>query len=186
MEIVFYAILAIIAIAGLIVFIASRKPDTFRCERRTLIKAPPAAIYTHLVDLTLWHQWSPWAKKDPNMRMEFSEPTSGIGAWQRWDGNGQVGSGKMIISADEPAQRIEYRLEFLTPFTATNFAELVLTPKGDDTEVVWAMHGPAPLISKVMDLLMNMDKMIGNDFETGLTDLKAICESKPARLDASS
>ena len=178
MEIVFYILLAIIAIVASILLIASRKPDTFRCERRTMIKAAPEAIYTHLRDLRLWSRWSPWARKDPSMRMEFSDPAIGLGAWQSWAGNGQVGSGKMIISADEPVRRIEYRLEFLAPFKATNFAELVLMPRADGTEVMWSMHGPAPLLSKVMDLLMNMDKMIGRDFDAGLANLAEIVEGR--------
>ena len=170
-------VLIVFAIGG-VVYIASRKPDVFRVERRMVINAPAEAIFDHINTIRTWEAWSPWQKKDPAMRQAYSGPAAGVGAAQAWEGNNQVGKGRMSITASEPPRRVELSLTFEKPFKAQNTVELSLRPVSSGTEIAWVMYGPANLMSKVMDLLMNMDKMCGNDFEAGLSNLKALVEPR--------
>jgi hypothetical protein len=165
------------AICGLLL-VASRKPDTFRVERRLRIAATPDAIFLHLNDLETWLTWSPWAGKDPNAKNTFGALRAGKGASMRWEGNKEVGVGTMTITETAPDRSLAMRLDFEKPFKGTNFAEFTLKPDGASTEVTWSLHGPAPLVTKIMDLLMNMDRMIGRDFEAGLANLKARVEAR--------
>jgi hypothetical protein len=175
-------LLAILVIVFLVVdvalFMAWRKPDIFRVERRATIHAPAETVFAGINDLVAWQGWSPWAKKDPNAKATFGTITVGTGATFGWDGDRNVGKGQMTITDSRPVSGVTFRLDFEKPFKGTNIAEFTLTPVAGGTEVVWAMHGPANLMSKVMDLLLNMDRMVGRDFEAGLANLKAIAESK--------
>ncbi len=168
-----------LAIAGILV-LASRKPDEFTIERRAVVHGTPEAVFAEINDLKRWQNWSPWAKRDPNAVFDFTENTIGPGASLKWAGNKQVGTGRMTIAESKPGTLVRYRLEFEKPFKATNMASFDLRPAPGGTEVIWSMRGPAPLISKVMDLLMNMDRMIGKDFEQGLSNLKALMGGKSA------
>jgi uncharacterized protein YndB with AHSA1/START domain len=163
------------AVCGLLLM-ASRKPDTFRVERRARIAATPEVIFPHINDLEIWQAWSPWARKDPNAKNTFGAVRAGKGASMRWEGNKEVGVGTMTITETVPNSALTMCLDFEKPFKATNFAEFSLKPEGASTEVIWSLHGPAPLMTKIMDLLMNMDRMIGRDFEAGLSNLKARVE----------
>ena len=176
----FGVILVLLALAvGGVLVMASQKPDIFRVERRASISAPAATVFAEINTIRAWEAWSPWQKKDPAMKQVYSGPAAGVGAAQAWQGNNQVGTGKMTIIESVSDQKVTFQLDFEKPFKANNIAELTLQPEGNGTTVViWAMHGPAPLMAKVMDLLMNMDKMCGRDFDAGLTSLKVICEAK--------
>ena len=173
-----YTLLALAGVIVGLVFVASRKPDTFRVERRARVAATPEAIFPHINSLEAWQVWSPWAKKDPNAKNIFGPVRVGPGASMRWEGNKEVGVGTMTITQTVPNSALTMRLDFEKPFTATNIAEFTLRPDGNATEVIWSLHGPAPLVTKIMDLLMNMDRMIGRDFEAGLANLKAIAEAR--------
>lgn len=163
------------AVVALVV-IASRKPNVFRIERRITLSAPPAVIFPYLDSLEAWQSWSPWARKDPNMRTTYGPARAGLGASMGWEGNGQVGKGQMRIIESRAPEQVVYQLEFEKPFRASNRASFVLTPVASGTELVWSMEGPATLINKVMDQLMNMDRMVGRDFEAGLANLRALVE----------
>ncbi|MBX9799033.1 MAG: SRPBCC family protein [Burkholderiaceae bacterium] len=171
----------IIAIAVLVVIIAilvfaTTKPDTFRVERTTTIKAPPEKIYPLINDFHSWTTWSPYEKKDPDMKRTHSGAASGQGAVYEWDGDKNVGKGRMEITESSPASRIVIKLDFLAPFEAHNTAEFTLQPQGDATQVTWSMYGPASYMSKLMSVFFNMDKMVGDDFAIGLANLKAAAE----------
>ena len=172
------AVVAVIAVAGLLAYAATR-PDTLRVERSATIAAPAGRIFPHIAELRAWGAWSPWEKKDPAMKRTFEGPDSGKGAIYAWNGNKNVGSGRMEITEAAPPGRIVIRLDFLTPFEAHHTAEFTLEPHNDATRVLWVMHGPQSFLSKLMGIFMNMDRMIGNDFEAGLASLKALAE-KPA------
>ncbi len=170
-----FLFLLLLAVAAFL-FIASRKPDTFSVQRSAVMKVPPDKIFAQLNDLHLWNVWSPWAKKDPAMKLEYSGPRSGVGAAQAWDGNKNVGKGRMEISSSTPPSKISYNLNFEKPMRANNQAEFTLTPEGSDTRVKWVMSGPVSFPAKIMHSLFDMDKMIGKDFEAGLANLRAIVE----------
>jgi hypothetical protein len=171
-------IAAVLALAiAAVLILASRKPDTLRVQRAASIHAPPEKIFALINDFHAWRAWSPYEDRDPNLQRTYSGAASGKGAVYEWAGNRQVGSGRMEI-LDAPApNRVAIKLDFFTPFEGHNTAEFTLLPQGDATNVTWLMHGPAPLMSKVMQVFMNMDNMIGKDFATGLANLKRITEA---------
>jgi len=167
--------LLVVAIAGVLIF-AATQPDTFRVQRTASVKAPPEKIFALINDLRGWASWSPYEAKDPAMKRTFSGPPGGVGAVYAWQGNSEVGEGRMEVIQTTPPGRIVIKLDFLKPFEAHNTAEFTMEPKAGATDVTWAIYGPCPYISKVMGVVFNMDTMIGKDFEIGLASLKALAE----------
>ncbi len=170
-------VLAVIAVAVIALLIyASTRPDSFRVQRSITIKAPADKIFPEVNDLRAQQSWSPWEAKDPAMKRSYSGEQSGKGAKYEWQGNKQVGHGRMEIVESTPPTKVLMKLDFVTPFPANNMAEFVLEPKGDSTVVTWAIYGPSPFMSKLMGVFMSFDTMIGKEFETGLANLKARME----------
>jgi uncharacterized protein YndB with AHSA1/START domain len=168
-------IVVVLVITAALIY-AATKPNTFRVQRTVNIKASPDKVFEFVNDFHTWAAWSPWEKKDLAMKKTHSGPAQGKGAVLEWDGNKDVGTGRMEVLESVPASQIRIKLDFLKPFEAHNQAEFTLTPKDGSTNVTWAMYGPQPFMMKVMDLVMNMDKMVGKDFEDGLANLKALAE----------
>jgi uncharacterized protein YndB with AHSA1/START domain len=164
-------IVVTLLVAGLAVFVASR-PDEFRVERSALIQAPPAALFAQVNDFHQWQHWSPWAKRDPAMRVDYEGAERGVGATQRWAGNKEVGKGSATIVDSVANERVRIQLEFLEPFHASNQAEFSFTPEGGGTRVNWSMSGRNGFVGKAMGLVFDMDKMVGGDFEQGLQQLR--------------
>jgi uncharacterized protein YndB with AHSA1/START domain len=169
-----FLFLAILLIA--VLGFAMTRPDTFRVERHLLIKAPPEAIYERLQDFRRWSEWSPWEKLDPAMQRRHEGATSGVGAIYSWEGNDKVGVGRMEVTDATPVSRLVIKLDFIKPFEGHNVAEFSLSPGTEGTDVRWAMHGPSPFLSKLMQVFFSMDAMIGKDFEAGLHNLKTATE----------
>lgn len=166
--------------AAFVLVLALLKPNQFRIERQTFIDAAPAHIFAAINDFARWPAWSPWAAKDPAATSTFGAVTAGTGASFAWEGNNKVGKGAMTILQSLPPSRIAIRLDFEKPFKATNFADFTLEPENGGTRLTWSMQGPAGFVSKIMDVLFNMDKMIGRDFEAGLKSLKIQSEAEAA------
>ena len=167
-------IIIAVLIAGVLILAATR-PDTFRVERSTGIKAPPEKIFALINDFDRWGAWSPWEKKDAAMKRTFGAK-SGKGATYAWEGNKDVGQGRMEIADSVPPSRIAIKLDFVKPFEAHNDVVFVLEPKGDTTQVRWTMQGHTPYFAKIIHVFIDMDKMVGKDFEAGLASLKAAAE----------
>jgi uncharacterized protein YndB with AHSA1/START domain len=171
------AAVVLVAVA-IVLILAANKPNEFRVQRSVTIKAPADKIYPLIVDLKGWASWSPYEKKDPGMKRTFSGASSGKGAVYEWDGDKNVGHGRMEITHVDTPSKVMIKLDFFAPFEAHNTAEFSLTPQGDSTNVTWAMYGPNVFLGKVMQVFMNMDKMVGTDFEAGLQSLKARVEKR--------
>ncbi len=169
------AVVLVIAIA-VVLGLAIRKPDVLRVTRAIPVNAPPEKIFPAISDFHQWGTWSPYEHKDPAMKRTFSGAENGKGAIYAWDGNNNVGSGRMEILEASAPSKIVIKLDFFKPFEGHNTAEFTMLPQGDATNLVWVMYGPAPLMSKVMQVFMNMDNMIGKDFEVGLANLKKLTE----------
>jgi carbon monoxide dehydrogenase subunit G len=167
--------LLVVLIATVLIY-AATKPDTFRVQRTTSVKAPPEKIFPLINDFHNFGAWSPYEKKDPAMKRTLSGASNGKGAVYEWEGDHNVGKGRMEITDTSPPSRVTINLDFVKPFATHNIVEFTLEPQGDSTNVTWAMHGPSPYIAKVMHVFFDMDSMVGNDFETGLANLKAIAE----------
>jgi len=170
-----FALVIAVAIVALLVF-AWTKPNTFRVERTARIDAPAEKIYPFIEDFHRWGAWSPWEKLDPAMQRTFSGAPHGTGAVYAWAGNKNVGQGRMEIADAVPSSRVTINLDFLEPFESHNTTEFLLEPQGNGTKVIWAMYGPNTYMGKLMSVFASMDKMIGKDFEKGLTNLKAAAE----------
>jgi uncharacterized protein YndB with AHSA1/START domain len=171
------AVVGVLVVAVAVVLaLAATQPDTFRVQRAIAINAPPEKIYPLLSDLRRSVEWSPYEKKDPDMRRTYRGAPSGKGAIYEWDGDSNVGAGRIEIADVSPPSRVVLNLEMIRPFMAQNVVEYSLEPKEGATNVTWSMHGPMPFVSKVMCLFFDMDKMVGNDFEAGLSNLKTLAE----------
>lgn len=169
------AALVALIIAAFLIFAATR-PDTFQLQRSAHMKAPPEKIYVILNDFHQWGGWSPWEKLDPQMKRTYNNVASGKGATYAWEGNSHVGQGSMEITESSAPSKLVLKLDFVKPLEGHNIVEFNLTPAGDGTDVTWAMHGPQPYIGKVLHLVFNMERMVGDQFETGLANLKALAE----------
>ena len=169
------ALVLAVGIAGVLAY-ATTRPDTFRVYRSASIKAPPEKIFPLINDFHAWIMWSPYENRDPAMRRTYGAATSGKGAVYEWDGNGQVGSGRITITEASPSSQVLIALDMIKPFAAHNNVAFTLRPENDGTIVTWDMRGGVPYLAKVMHMFFNMDKMVGGDFEAGLANLKAIAE----------
>ena len=170
-------ILVIAAILAVLVM-AATKPDNFRMQRSLTINAPADVIYGHIDDFHKWREWSPWEQLDPDLKRSYSGEAHGVGAVYDWESTGKAGQGRMTIREAAASHRLLINLDFVKPFPATNSAEFLLQPQGGSTVVTWAMFGPSPFMSKLMSTVMNMDDLIGKDFERGLQNLKRLSEAK--------
>ena len=174
----FITIVAIVLATAILIVLglASAKPDTFSVRRSAIVQAPAEEIFLLVNNFHEWAKWSPWEKRDPAMKRDYSGAESGNGAVYAWDGNKNVGSGRMeILDASSPS-KIAIKLDFFKPFEGHNMAEFTFVPEAAATNVIWVMHGPSSFVSKVMQVFMNLDKMIGRDFEAGLANLKTLTE----------
>jgi uncharacterized protein YndB with AHSA1/START domain len=176
MKIIKKLALAVVVLVAAVLIFAATRPDTLRVERTVTIKAPAAKIFPFINDFHNWGSWSPYEKRDPNMKRTFSGAPSGKGAVYEWQGNSEVGAGRMEITDASAPSKIVIKLDFIAPFEGHNTAEFTMQPSGDATTVTWLMHGPNRYLGKVIGVFMNMDKMIGSDFETGLSNLKLATE----------
>jgi uncharacterized protein YndB with AHSA1/START domain len=171
----FIALVLIVIVAGVLILAATR-PDTLHVERTVTIKAPPEKIFPYINDFHQWGSWSPYEKRDPAMKRTYSGAPSGKGAVYEWAGNSEVGSGRMEITDTSVPSKVAIKLDFITPFEGHNVAEFTMQPSGDSTNVTWMMHGPNRYLGKVIGVFLNMDSMIGSDFEAGLSNLKTLTE----------
>lgn len=168
-------LLIAIFVAGVLGF-ATTKPDTFSVQREVTVKAAPDKVAALVTDFQKWQLWSPWEKLDPDMQRTYGGAASGLGAKYVWHGDDKVGAGRMEIIEAAAPERTVIRLDFLKPFESHNTTVFTLTPQGDGTKVNWTMTGPSPYVSKVMNVFVSMDTMIGKDFDKGLANLKEVAE----------
>ena len=169
-------VLALLVIAGGLLLFAATKPDTFQVQRTVTIKAPPEKIFALIGDVHRWGIWSPYEKLDPAMRRTLSGAAEGKGSIYEWDSDSRAGRGRMEITDASPPSQVTIKLDFVKPIEGHNTAEFTLEPKGDSTNVTWLMYGPSAYIAKVIGIFVSMDKMIGDDFEAGLANLKSVAE----------
>ena len=171
-----------VLILGFVAFVATR-PGEFVISRKATIAAPPAVIFPIVNDLHNFAKWSPWNELDPKMATTFEGAPAGVGQIYSWKGNDQVGEGRMTITESKPNDLLVMKLEFLKPFEATNTTSIGLAA-GPSTEVIWKMEGKNNFMSKAAGVFMNMDELIGKDFEKGLAKLKAVAEEEAKKAPA--
>src|SRR6476660_2450118 len=159
---VIIAVVLAIVIA-VVLILAMTKPDTFRVERAAPVNASAEKVFPLIADFHQWLSWSPWEGRDPALKRTYSGAERGKGAVYAWEGNKNVGSGRMEILDAAPSSKVVIKLDFIAPFEAHNTAEFTMLPQGNATNVHWVMHGPSQFMSKVMQVFVSFDKMIGKD-----------------------
>jgi uncharacterized protein YndB with AHSA1/START domain len=168
-----------IALACLIVVllgVVAMQPDDFKVVRSATIAAPASKVFAMANDFHKWEDWSPWAKLDPEAKNTFEGPDSGKGAMFSWDGNDKVGAGKMTILESRPDELIRINLEFFRPMQDSSITEFAFKPEGAKTQITWSMSGHHTFVSKGICMFMNMDKVIGESFEKGLSKMRELAE----------
>jgi uncharacterized protein YndB with AHSA1/START domain len=173
-------LLVVALLLVVLVIVIATRPGEFRVSRSATIAAAPEVVFPHVNELRKWDTWSPWAKLDPNAKNSFDGPSAGQGASMSWAGNNEVGEGKMTITESRPNELVRFKLEFYKPMAGTSEAEFTFKPEGGGTRVTWTMTGKNDFIGKAVCLVMNMDQMIGGQFEKGLAGMKAVAEA-PAK-----
>lgn len=168
--------IAILVLVVVILGFAATKPDTFQVQRSITMKTAPEKAFALINDFHQWESWSPWEKMDLTMKKKHSGTESGKGAIYEWEGNDKVGKGRMEITHVSAPNEVHIQLDFIKPFECKNEVDFTLSGQGDTTNVTWNMHGPSPYFSKLMQVFMSMDSMVGKDFETGLANLKNVAE----------
>jgi Polyketide cyclase / dehydrase and lipid transport len=176
-KILLYGIVAIVLIIAIFCVVVAMQPAHYTVERSATINAPAPVVFAQVNDFHKWQAWSPWEKIDPNIKKEFSGAAAGNGAIYSWVGNKDVGEGRMTIVESNPSSAIKIKLEFIKPFAATNATDFTFTPQGNSTNVKWTMSGDKNFVAKAFTIFMDMDKMVGADFEKGLTQMKTVSEA---------
>jgi uncharacterized protein YndB with AHSA1/START domain len=170
-------LIALAVIVVVFAVIVALQPSEFRVARTATISVPPPAVFAQVNDFHKWEAWNPWGKIDPAMKQTYEGTPDGTGAVYTWSGNNEVGEGRMTITESRPSDLIRIKLEFLKPFAGTSIAEFTFKPEGTQTMVTWSMAGKNNFMAKAFGLFMNMDKMIGGQFDKGLAQMKSVAES---------
>jgi uncharacterized protein YndB with AHSA1/START domain len=173
-------ILGVVALV-VVVFLAyvAMLPGSYRVERSVVVAAPAETVYGAVADLRRWGEWSPWEKLDPGMKKEFAGTPAAPGSTYHWAGNDKVGEGRMTLVEASPPSRLAYKLEFLKPWESVSTSDFTLAPEGAGTRVSWSMRGEIGFVEKIFGVFMDMNAMIGKDFEQGLASLKQVAEAGP-------
>ena len=161
-------LIGVAVVVLLLAIVVAMQPSEFRVTRSATIDAPPATAFAQVNNFHNWRAWSPWEKLDPDLKRTYEGPAEGKGADYSWVGNSDVGEGRMTITESRPSELVKIRLEFIKPMAAVSTTDFTFKPQGDQTLVTWDMTGHNGFISKAFCMFMNMDKMVGSDFEKGL------------------
>ena len=174
-----WTLAAVAAVIVVFLMVVALQPSDFKVERSATMRAPAPAAFAQVNDFQNWQAWSPWEKVDPGLKRQYEGPKAGTGAVYAWQGNKDVGEGRMTIMESRPGELVRIKLEFFKPFAATNTAEFSFKPAGaDTTAVTWSMAGQNNFLSKAICLFVDMDRMVGGMFDQGLTQMKAIVERR--------
>ena len=171
-------LVGIVTVIALLAIVVALQSSTFSVSRSARIAAAPSAVFAHVNDFHNWLAWSPWEKLDPLMKRRYEGAEAGTGAVYSWSGNNQVGEGRTTITESRPGELVKMRLEFFRPFKGDNDVEFTFTPEGKGSTITWSMIGKKNFMSKAFGLIMNMDKMCGDQFDKGLANLKSVVEAE--------
>jgi hypothetical protein len=172
-----YLLIGFAAVVIVFLVVVALQPAEFKVTRSVTVGAPPDAVFPHVNVLKNWEAWNPWGKIDPKMKLTYDGPPAGVGASYSWAGNSQVGEGRATITDSQPNERVQLKLEFFKPMAGVSVADFTFQPRGEQTQVNWAMTGENNFIGKAICLFVSMDAMIGGQFEKGLAELKRAAES---------
>ena len=166
------------AVVVVLVIVIAVQPSQFHVARTVSVAAPAPVVFAQVNDFHKWSAWSPWARMDPAMKQAYKGAPSGAGAVYTWAGNHDVGEGRMTITESRPSDLIRIKLEFFKPFAGVSTAEFTFKPEGQQTLVAWSMTGRTTFVTKAVHLFLSVDKMIGDNFESGLARIKSLAEAE--------
>lgn len=172
MKILLAIVVLIAAFAGYV----AMQPNDLRVERTATIAAPATDVFAQVNDLHKWDAWSPWAKIDPNAKVGFEGPGAGKGAVFTWSGNDEIGEGRMTVAESRPNELVDLNVAITKPFENTSNSRFDFKPEGNQTVVTWSMGGHQTFLMKAMCIVFNGKKMIGDEMEKGLSNLKTVAE----------
>jgi hypothetical protein len=175
------SLIVVAVLIALLIVVVAMQPGDFRVSRQANVSAPASLVFAQVNDFHKWEAWNPWGKIDPAMKQAYGGAASGTGATYAWEGNNEVGAGRMTITESRPSDLIRIQLEFLKPLAATNTAEFTFAEQGGETAVTWSMQGKNSFLAKAIHLVVDMDRMVGGQFEKGLASMKAVSEQTSAR-----
>jgi hypothetical protein len=173
----------VLALVALLAIVIATRPASFRVERSATIEAPAVVVFAHLNDLHRWSAWNPFETADPTIQVTYEGAPEGVGASYHYTSE-QAGEGRMTLVESIPGERVAVRAEFIKPFAATNDIEFTITPNAEGVSLTWTMSGDNNFIGKAISLFIDMDEMLGAEFEKGLVDLKRLSEEEAARRQA--
>lgn len=169
-------LIALAAIVLIFVGVVAMQPSEFHVERTADIAAPQANLFARVNDFRKREAWSPWAKLDPAAKVSLEGPPSGQGTVMNWAGNDEVGEGKMTLVESQPNDLVKIKVDFVKPFEGSSTSQFAFKPNGDRTAVTWTMNAHHNFLEKAFCLLMNGQKMVGDDMEKGLAQMKSVAE----------
>lgn len=168
-------ILLIVAVAIFAAY-AAKQPSEYRVSRSITINSTADKIFPHVNNLKSWNEWSPWVKLDPEATVSFEGPDAGVGAIMRWKGNMEVGEGSMTIAESRNNEFVKFNLDFVKPMKSVANSEFDFKAEGQNTNVTWTMYGTRGFVEKAIGVIFNCEKMIGEQFDAGLANLKLTAE----------
>lgn len=166
-----------IVVLGFLGFVATRS-DHFHYEKSGNLQAPAARVFPYLEDLHKGQQWVPYMEKDPNMKITFSGPASGVGSRMEFAGNSEVGAGTLEIVKVVPNEAVDIKLTMTSPMHGENLVYYRLAPENGSTRFTWGMEGRSGFLGKLVGVFIDCEKMIGDDFAKGIAKLKSIVEAE--------
>ena len=172
-------IVAVLGILAALLGYVAMQPAEMSIFREQLVKATPEKIFPHINNSKMANDWMPWADVDPKVKMSFSGPDEGIGSASSWDSEGQMGTGQAVVVESVPNRSVKTQLTYTKPMSMSQMAEVSLSPSSEGTVVRWAVTGKNDFMGKFFGVVMNMDKMVGGQFEAGLSKLKTTVEKAP-------
>ncbi len=172
---------SVVIIAGFLVTIALQSPEMF-ISRELLIRASPEVLFPYINNSKKTNEWMPWSESDPQAKMIYSGPDEGLGSISNWDSTGKMGTGRAEVVASEPNRSVQTQLTYTKPMEMSQLAEVSLTPAEQGTLVRWSVSGKNTFMGRLFCVFVNMDKMVGAEFEKGLKNLKTLAEKGPQGL----
>jgi uncharacterized protein YndB with AHSA1/START domain len=170
-------LIALAAIVAVFLIVVALQPSEFKVERSATISAPPAAVFEQVNDFHKWEAWSPWAKLDPNAKVTFEGPPSGVGTIMTWAGNSEVGEGKMTLTESKPNELVKIDVAMVKPMEGSSTTQFTFKPEGDQTAVTWSMAGHHNFLAKAMCLVMNGKKMMAGIMDKGLENMNSVVKT---------
>jgi hypothetical protein len=170
-------LIGVAALVLILVVVIAMRPSELRVARSATMAAPAPAVFAQINDFRKWGAWSPYEKIDPAMKKTYAGAATGMGAIYTWVGNSQAGEGRATIVESRPNELVRIQLDFVKPMEGNAVAEFAVKPEGERTQVTWSLISQCNFIAKAIGLVLDMDKMVGDQFEEGLADLRKAVET---------